>query len=57
MGKRGRKGRTWKPHEDNLLGTVPDAQLVREWGFARMTIRRHRNQLGIPSYRPPSHDR
>src|SRR3989442_670261 len=41
----------WKPEEDKLLGTAPDAQIARRLGRREVTVRARRVRLGIPATR------
>jgi len=45
-----RKGRTWTPEEDRLLGTASDADIAREIGATMPQVKFRRTQLGIPSF-------
>ncbi|WP_280568221.1 hypothetical protein [Chromohalobacter sp. 296-RDG] len=45
-----KKGRTWAPEEDQLLGTASDADIARKIGATQPQVKSRRTQLGIPSF-------
>ncbi|MBM5459052.1 hypothetical protein H8F21_15900 [Pseudomonas sp. P66] len=42
---------SWSDSEIRMLGTIPDCDLADALGLPRLTVRRHRQSLGIPNFK------
>lgn len=42
--------RRWKPEEDALLGTCSDNAVAKRIGVSQLTVKRRRQNLGIPMH-------
>ena len=47
--------RRWTPEEDQLLGTMPDADVAAKTGQDIQSVRKRRGRLGIPNRYPQRH--